>query len=398
LEEKSIEKIFISYSRQNSNFAHQLTTDLSKAGANVWFDQISIQTGEPWDSSIDKALDEADAVLLILSKASVSSENVLDEISFALEENKKIIPVLLERCDIPFRIKRLNYFNLSKDIGTGMKLLLNALNLNPSDDSKESWGLLEEIKQNTIKTKDISITMERSLWLRKRRNIITFIIAISIPMLSNAINPPSFMGYFGLWLYGGVFMVSLLLEYVVNKIFKRYVFGRRFIKRFGDIVISGLFILLAIGYESNTSVFLSVYFAIIGFFLFQIPHYSQWANNVAYIVNMLGIIIIPILSYGVWGLRADISLFMWPYLPVIVIAFLVKTLIVYLSNQDFRFSNKFQHFTSTIFFLTLMGGVMVLELKQLALSSFVLYIIATIVGTNIIITSLKTDFKIDKRS
>ncbi|NIV92430.1 hypothetical protein GWN42_06400 [candidate division KSB1 bacterium] len=45
--------------------------------------------------------------MVILSPTSVASENVMDEVGFALEEKKRIFPVLYRRCKIPFRIRRI---------------------------------------------------------------------------------------------------------------------------------------------------------------------------------------------------------------------------------------------------------------------------------------------------
>ena len=45
-------------------------------------------------------------MLLILSPASVKSKNVRNEISFALDENKVIIPVLFRDCTVPLQLHR----------------------------------------------------------------------------------------------------------------------------------------------------------------------------------------------------------------------------------------------------------------------------------------------------
>ena len=141
-----LEKIFVSYSRRNSDFTQEITKELLAAGCQLWFDQLHIKTGEAWDSSINKALDDADGLLLILSKASVASENVMDEISYALGEEKKIIPILIEKCDIPFRIKRLPIYDMTTDTAEGMRLLFHALKLEPNV-QETSWDTLDEIKK-----------------------------------------------------------------------------------------------------------------------------------------------------------------------------------------------------------------------------------------------------------
>jgi hypothetical protein len=97
---------FFSYSREDSEFALRLAEDLKAAGANVWIDQIDIHPGEEWDSAVEEAVAKAPRMLLILSPASVKSKNVRNEISFALDENKVIIPVLFRDCTIPLQLHR----------------------------------------------------------------------------------------------------------------------------------------------------------------------------------------------------------------------------------------------------------------------------------------------------
>lgn len=121
--------LFFSYSRDDSEFVLNLATNLRKAGATVWLDQLDIKPGSHWDSSVEEALSEANTVLVILSCTSTKSNNVLDEVSYALEEDKVVVPVLLEECEIPFRLRRLQYADFTTDHNTGIETLINALSL-----------------------------------------------------------------------------------------------------------------------------------------------------------------------------------------------------------------------------------------------------------------------------
>ena len=101
--------VFISYAREDSDFALRLATGLRNAGLDVWLDQLSIRPGEPWDDAIETALTSASTLLLILSPDAVASKTVMDELGFALDEGKRIVPVLHRPCRVPLRIKRLHY-------------------------------------------------------------------------------------------------------------------------------------------------------------------------------------------------------------------------------------------------------------------------------------------------
>ena len=118
---------FFSYSRKDSEFAARLARDLKAAGANVWLDQIDIEPGMEWDRAVEEAVKAAPRILLILSPASVNSRNVRDEISFALQENKVIIPVLYQDCSIPLQLRRIQYVDLRGDYAHGLETLLKTL-------------------------------------------------------------------------------------------------------------------------------------------------------------------------------------------------------------------------------------------------------------------------------
>ena len=106
---------FFSYSREDSEFALRLAADLKAAGSDVWIDQIDIGPGELWDRKVEEALKSCPSVLVILSPASANSNNVLDEVSYALDQKKSLIPVLYKDCDIPFRLRRFQHLDFRSD-------------------------------------------------------------------------------------------------------------------------------------------------------------------------------------------------------------------------------------------------------------------------------------------
>jgi hypothetical protein len=119
--------IFFSYGRADAEFALKLAKDLRSAGISLWIDQLDIPVGDRWDVAVGNALKALPSLLLVLSPASVESQNVMDEVAFALESNKKIVPVLHRRCDIPFRIRRLQYIDFTATYDGGFTQLLRTL-------------------------------------------------------------------------------------------------------------------------------------------------------------------------------------------------------------------------------------------------------------------------------
>lgn len=122
--------LFLSYSRTDSEFALKLANDLRENGINLWIDQLDIHTGDPWDEKVEDALTKADSVVIVLTPEAVESNNVKDEVAFALDENKKIIPILLYPCKIPYRLRRFNYIDFTSDYQTALNRLSDSLSSN----------------------------------------------------------------------------------------------------------------------------------------------------------------------------------------------------------------------------------------------------------------------------
>lgn len=111
----ALRKIFLSYARKNRKFARRLTADLEKAGVkNVWRDEKSIEGGADWEEAIKKGIRDCRDFLLVLSPQSVDSEWVRDEIHYARKQGKRIIPLLLRKCDeTPLALERIEHIDFT---------------------------------------------------------------------------------------------------------------------------------------------------------------------------------------------------------------------------------------------------------------------------------------------
>ncbi|MBN8861143.1 MAG: toll/interleukin-1 receptor domain-containing protein [Sphingobacteriales bacterium] len=124
----TLKKIFFSYSRvDGADFSLRLAQDLKNAGFNVWIDQQDIRAGSEWDLEIEKALETCDCLLFIESEKSVVSNNVLDEVYYALDHQKKVIPVIYHDSKTPYRLQRLQHVDFSKNYDEGLASLIREL-------------------------------------------------------------------------------------------------------------------------------------------------------------------------------------------------------------------------------------------------------------------------------
>jgi TIR domain/Pentapeptide repeats (8 copies) len=86
---------FISYSAKDQMFADRLHADLQDKGVRCWFAPHDLPIGgKIWDA-IDEAIRLRDKLLLILSKASIASEWVEDEVNKAYAEERSRKQVVL---------------------------------------------------------------------------------------------------------------------------------------------------------------------------------------------------------------------------------------------------------------------------------------------------------------
>jgi WD40 repeat protein len=90
--------IFISYSKDDSDFAIKLAEDLQNKGFKIWIDR-SIVGGDQWRDTIEKNLKSAEEVIVIVSPNSMASEWVKHEGSLAYGWGKRLIPILMEPVD-----------------------------------------------------------------------------------------------------------------------------------------------------------------------------------------------------------------------------------------------------------------------------------------------------------
>jgi len=106
-------KTFLSYSRANKDFAVRLARELKAEGFWVWLDQLDIPAGSRWDVEVEKALEECEIFMIIMTPAAIASENVRDEMGYAIDNGKRFLPVLLEKCNVPLRLRRFQYVDFT---------------------------------------------------------------------------------------------------------------------------------------------------------------------------------------------------------------------------------------------------------------------------------------------
>lgn len=122
---------FLSYSRTDELFALRFATDLRNHGIAMWVDQLDIRPSEHWDRAIERAVHECRGLVVLLSPRSVESDNVADEISFAIDHRKSVLPVMIDRCRLPLRITRMQVIDAVGDYERALEQCIAVLSGEP---------------------------------------------------------------------------------------------------------------------------------------------------------------------------------------------------------------------------------------------------------------------------
>lgn len=124
--------VFISHSSKDKKFVNILYAELAFNGYFPWLDEREIKGGESIPRKIQEGLTNSDYVLVILSKNSVKSNWVNEEWETKyweeVKENRvKVIPILIEECDIPPLLKKKKYIDFRGDYNTALSFLYKSL-------------------------------------------------------------------------------------------------------------------------------------------------------------------------------------------------------------------------------------------------------------------------------
>lgn len=124
--------IFISYSHTDNVFVDQLAAHMVKKNAQVWVDTWELNVGDSIVQRVQDAITESDALLVVLSKASVKSEWCKKELNSGLireldEKRAVVLPVVIDDCDIPLFLREKMYADFRGDFNTGLNAVMDAI-------------------------------------------------------------------------------------------------------------------------------------------------------------------------------------------------------------------------------------------------------------------------------
>ncbi|MCB0627542.1 MAG: toll/interleukin-1 receptor domain-containing protein [Saprospiraceae bacterium] len=116
-------------------FVDKLTNHLAANFIPFWRDTSQLSIGDSIISSVEDALNNAKYMCIVLSKNSISSPWVKRELKAALvrefdENNIKILPIIIDDCEIPLFLRDINYADFRKNFETGLRQIIHAVSDN----------------------------------------------------------------------------------------------------------------------------------------------------------------------------------------------------------------------------------------------------------------------------
>jgi hypothetical protein len=155
-------RVFLCHSSNDKPAVRELYQKLrAEAWIQPWLDEEELYPGQDWNMEIEKAVEAADAIIVCLTKNSINKEGyvqrelriVLDFADYKPEGTLYIIPVRLEECDPPRRLRSwqyADYFEGQRERGLE-RLLISLKRRTESLDVKVETPILTDLDSALIK-------------------------------------------------------------------------------------------------------------------------------------------------------------------------------------------------------------------------------------------------------
>lgn len=122
-------QVFLSYDFEDQKWAERIQLELEERGIKTFSPLRDIHLGENISEKITRKMVQSRAVIVLLSPRYVRSDWGMRELRIALSLRKgKILPILINDCKIPEKIRHIKYLDGRVDFSSAMNELVGAIN------------------------------------------------------------------------------------------------------------------------------------------------------------------------------------------------------------------------------------------------------------------------------
>ncbi len=136
---------FISYAREDQEVLEEVRLELLERGATTWVDTRGLLAGEPWSSDISAAIEVARNFLVLLTPRWLHSSACRDELAYALDCGKRIVPLVagpVEHLPMPQELAERQWLFWGRRVReVEVADLASALDADPQHVRRHTWVL-----------------------------------------------------------------------------------------------------------------------------------------------------------------------------------------------------------------------------------------------------------------
>lgn len=124
-------KVFISYSRPDTDWARSFAAALQQQGVPVWFDEFEIAPGESLREALETGLRQSDIFVTVLNPEHPSRPTLFFELGAAIGLNKRVVAIVPKDYDVSqlpleFRLRKYLLRDSPEETATELSQALTA--------------------------------------------------------------------------------------------------------------------------------------------------------------------------------------------------------------------------------------------------------------------------------
>jgi hypothetical protein len=107
-----MEKVFISHTAHDTDWARSFARALQQLGVSVWFDEFEVRPGESVRDALESGLRNSDVLVALVDPETPARPNLFFELGAAIGMGKRVVPIVPKGLDpnaLPLEVRLRRY-------------------------------------------------------------------------------------------------------------------------------------------------------------------------------------------------------------------------------------------------------------------------------------------------